>query len=61
MAHARVLAGIQDVENSYSFIEGAKAEEMSVRQMEDAARQLTSSGAATSPFKKYKSRKSGLH
>lgn len=54
MAHARVLAGIQDVEKQLFLYRRAKAEEMSVRQMEDAARQLTSSGAATSPSKSTK-------
>ena len=43
MAHARVLAGVQDVEKQLYLYRRAKAEEMSVRQMEDAARQLTSS------------------
>ncbi|MFN8318683.1 MAG: ParB/RepB/Spo0J family partition protein [Saprospiraceae bacterium] len=47
MAHARVLAGIQDVEKQLFLYRRAKAEEMSVRQMEDAARQLTTSGSAT--------------
>lgn len=54
MAHARVLAGIQDVEKQLFLYRRAKAEEMSVRQMEDAARQLTSSGSALSNSKSTK-------
>lgn len=41
MAHARVLAGIQDVEKQLYLYKRATAEEMSVRQLEDAARSLS--------------------
>jgi ParB family chromosome partitioning protein len=54
MAHARVLAGIQDVEKQLFLYRRAKGEEMSVRQMEDAARQLTTSVSASASSKNSK-------
>ena len=47
MAHARVLAGIQDVEKQLYLYRKSKSEDLSVRQMEEAARQLTTSQAST--------------
>lgn len=51
MAHARVLAGIQDVEKQLYLFRRAKVEEMSVRQMEDAARSMagTTGSSASKP------------
>lgn len=48
MAHARVLAGIQDVEKQLYLYRKSKTEDLSVRQMEEAARLLTASQAPAS-------------